>query len=136
MRLAHRQSCLQISRLGATARSWQDELSHELERCEDVSVSWAAWHTRIATFLCKVDFAEWPAPNPQRSALAFSAFRDAATLLPCLALDFRLLAPCPSGLPEKLWFCAAGSTLFGRRVKTAGDFHSHVDRIETLSIVL
>ena len=79
-------SCLQQSRLRATAQEWQDRVQAELLRTEEVSVQWAAWHSKLATYLCHVDFVDWLVPDAVDADLVTSTFRDGSTVLPWLAV--------------------------------------------------
>ncbi|CAE7802792.1 unnamed protein product [Symbiodinium sp. CCMP2592] len=106
VRAAFCKTCLQVSRLKATAAQWWNNLHEELDRCDDVPVAWAAQHLRIARMLLQVDFVTWLAPTPTAHGPQLSTFRDAAKVLPWLVFDLvQFPSPQPSS-EDTHWICA------------------------------
>ena len=64
--------CLQRTRLHATAAQWKQEIAEVLEADEDISVSWAAWHSSAAKLAADVDLVAWLAEDavPTQSSVA------------------------------------------------------------------
>ncbi|CAE7243279.1 unnamed protein product [Symbiodinium sp. CCMP2592] len=106
-RIHFSRTCLQGSRLRATAVQWRSTLREELDRCDDVPVQWAAWHTRLADLLCEVDFAAWLVPAPDGTQPQVSTFRDAAAALSGLALDFVHIPRCLPSASDPVFYFAA-----------------------------
>ena len=113
VRQAFSRSCLQVSRLRATAVEWRHNLRAELDRCDDVPITWAAWHTRIADLLCRVDFVSWLVPEPHDQTPGLSTFRDATFVLPWLALDLVRIPHCQVPPEAPLWLCARRCSIAG-----------------------
>ena len=102
--------CLQRSRLRDTAHKWRHSLETSLSVDEEVSVDWASWHTRIATFLCDADFVEWLGGDSGVSPRDTATFRDADKLLPWVELDCVAFVLCQGALEPKI--CIHGEVCF------------------------
>ena len=80
-------TCLQQSRLRATAEAWRLRVQDELACSEEISVRWASWHSRISLHLCQIDFVEWLVPDAEEGDYAASTFRDCSVVLPWLSFE-------------------------------------------------
>ena len=86
-RKAFQKTCLQASRLQATARAWHRALADQLCHDEEVGVQWAAWHALISDRLLEVDWVVWLAPDSALSSPTTSTFRDALLVLPWFTFE-------------------------------------------------
>ena len=86
-RKAFQKTCLQASRLQATARAWHRALADQLCHDEEVGVQWAAWHALISDRLLEVDWVVWLAPDSALSSPTTSTFRDARLVLPWFTFE-------------------------------------------------
>eukprot|EP00439_Symbiodinium_sp_Y106_P025162 s5632_g3.t1 len=86
-RKAFQKTCLQASRLQATAKAWHRALANQLCHDEEIGVQWAAWHALISDRLLEVDWVVWLAPDSTFSSPATSTFRDALLVLPWFTFE-------------------------------------------------
>ena len=123
--------CLQRSRLRATAKAWQAALLDELAQDEDVSLQWAAWHTKLAEWMCRVDFSEWLVPDSPETVRPLHTVRDSTVLLPWLSFDSLLMPGCAE--PDHLGFrvIAAGRGLLGKRLCKEVQGLSHIQCMQS-----
>ena len=127
--------CLQKTRLRATAVAWHQLVVEELNREEEVSIRWVTWHSRIADWLCKVDFAAWLVPDASDAVRPTAPFRDSTVLLPWLSFDSFLLPVCCEVLDLGLPVVGAERKLFGRKLRTCVHFHSHLQCMQSPSLL-
>ena len=123
--------CLQRSRLRATAVEWQRQLAEELSQDEEVSIQWASWHMRIASWLVSIDFATWLVPDSHTEEPTFATYRDCALMLPWLSFDPDALPICCEVLDLGLRVIGADNRLFGQRLKPQVVYLSHAQCIQS-----
>ena len=118
--------CLQLSRLQATAREWQEQLSRLLSYDEEWPIQWATLHAKAAAYLLEVDFVQWLVGDSEPSCEQHSTFRDAAIVLPWL--DFTCV-----GLPALDEVRPVFSRVFASKATSCRPFC--IDNFVALSIL-